>query len=435
MFSIPLKFKQLLVRVLLSSLRGLLAFKRHGGGWLRWFSKPFSFVGVWLVRLVGIPVYRVFFFIKRQIANIVRPTKHGLLHIITNRYTVHVVMIILVACVIGLNIKTRAVRAETFGQKSLLYALVSVDDSQTIEIVQADQSILPTGVISRYESDTVLDNQADVDLSDLQSPYTTPTTGGTPQTPPSVPARSAVETYVVQEGDTLGNIADHYGLNLSTILWANQLTLRSTIRPGQELSILPTDGVLYKVTSGDTLSRIARRFNVDADKILSQNQLASADRLHIGDRLLIPGAEPYQAAPRITAPVSNLFAPSTKTPPATGGWIWPTDWHVITQYFGWKHTGVDIDGDYTTNNYAARDGVVIYSGWRGGYGLTVEIDHGDGYVTRYGHHSKIYVKVGDYVTAGQAVGRTGTTGRSTGTHLHFEVIKNGRFQNPLDYVR
>ena len=171
---------------------------------------------------------------------------------------------------------------------------------------------------------------------------------------------------------------------------------------------------------------------------MTQNNIVSADKLKIGQELLIPDGEPYQAAHRITAPVADLFtAPSKASKPASsdGSWVWPTDWHVITQYYGWKHTGVDIDGNYSTDNYAARSGVVIYSGWKGGYGLTVEIDHGNGYVTRYGHHSKIYVSVGDFVTAGQALGRTGTTGYSTGTHLHFEVIKNGKFQNPLDYVR
>jgi murein DD-endopeptidase MepM/ murein hydrolase activator NlpD len=212
------------------------------------------------------------------------------------------------------------------------------------------------------------------------------------------------------------------------------LSFRSTIRPGQSLKILPADGVVYKVRSGDTLSKIAKRHGADADKILSENKIASAEKLQIGQELLIPGGEPLQVIPRITAPVSNLFTAPSKV--ATDGlWVWPTDWHTITQYYNWRHTGVDIDGDYSTYSYATRDGIVIYSGWRGGYGLTVEVDHGDGYVTRYGHHSKNLVSKGDYVAAGQAIAKTGTTGRSTGTHLHFEVIKNGKFQNPLDYVR
>ena len=106
--------------------------------------------------------------------------------------------------------------------------------------------------------------------------------------------------------------------------------------------------------------------------------------------------------------------------------IWPTDWRVITQYFTY-HTGVDIDGDYNTVSHAAADGVVIYSGWRRGYGMTVEINHGNGIVTRYAHNSKFYVS-GDVVSAGQTIAQTGSTGRSTGTHLHFEVIRTGGFK-------
>lgn len=431
-----MKFKQFIVHTLLSVLRGLIFFKRISGFWLRMISKPFSFVALLLVRGVGIPGYRLLFFVKRHLAQLIRPTKHRVLRLITNRYTVHAMMILLVCAVVFVNIQTREVRAESFGQKSILYSLVAVDDSQTVEVVQADQRVVTTGIQSSYLPDTILDPRAHIDFNYFAEPYVTSTTGGEAAPAPSAPKRESIETYVVQEGDTLGQIADQFGLNLSTILWSNNLTFRSTIRPGQLLKILPGDGVVYAVRSADTISRIAQKYGVDADKILAENKIASADKLQIGQELLIPGGEPFQAAPRITAPVSNLFtAPSSKAVTTDGTWVWPTDWHTITQYFGWRHTGVDIDGDYSTNNYAAHDGVVIYSGWRGGYGLTVEVDHGDGYVTRYGHHSKIYVSVGDVVTAGQPVGRTGTTGHSTGTHLHFEVIKNGKFQNPLDYVR
>lgn len=413
--------------------------KRYGGVWLQIIIRPLMFVGRFLVRTLGIPLYRIIFFIRRSFAQIIKPTKHRLLRIVTNRYTVHFTMIVLVSGVVFVNVQTRDVRAETFGQKSILYALVAIDDSQSIEVVEAGKSIVNTGKRIAYLEDTILDSRAHIDLNYVGEAYVTPTTGGQTTPATSTPKREEIETYLVQEGDTLGQISERYGLNLSTILWSNNLTFQSTIKPGQSLVILPGDGVMYQVASGDTISRIASKYNVDAQEILTENKLASADKLQIGQRLLIPGGEPYQTAPRITAPVANLFTttpPKTsKSVPSDGKWVWPTDWHVITQYYGWKHTGVDIDGDYTTDNYAARGGVVIYSGWKGGYGLTVEVDHGDGYVTRYGHHSKIYVSIGDFVTGGQALGRTGTTGRSTGTHLHFEVIKNGKFQNPLDYVR
>ncbi len=409
--------------------------KRYGGSWLVTLIQPLSQIGRFLVRILGIPIYRLIFFIRRSLAQIIRPTKHRLLRIITNRYTVHFTMVVIVSGVVFVNVQTRDVRAETFGQKSILYSLVAVDDSQTIEVVEATDRLVSTGKSLSYLDDTILDSRAHIDLNYLNESYVSPLTGGEAVPAPSVPKRETIETYLVQEGDTLGQIAERFGLNLSTVLWANNLTFRSTIQPGQSLSILPGDGVLYKVSSGDTLSRIAKRFNIDADKILAENKMASADKLQIGQPLLIPGGEPFQKAPRLTAPITNLFTAPSKSVPTDGRWVWPTDWRVITQYYGWRHTGLDIDGDYTTYSYATREGVVVYSGWRGGYGLTVEVDHGDGYVTRYAHHSKNFVSVGDFVTVGQAIARTGTTGRSTGTHLHFEVIKNGRFQNPLDYVR
>ncbi len=115
--------------------------------------------------------------------------------------------------------------------------------------------------------------------------------------------------------------------------------------------------------------------------------------------------------------------------------IWPTDLRTITQYYGWRHTGLDVDCHFTHHNYAADDGYVQFAGWKGGYGLTVEINHGNGIVTRYGHHASLAVADGQQISQGTPLGVCGTTGRSTGTHLHFEVIRNGKFVNPLEYIR
>ncbi len=351
----------------------------------------------------------------------------------------HVMMVLIVVGVTWVNLSARDVRAEDFGQQSLLYKLVSDDDSSVLEVVEAGSPIVTLGTHSSYLEGTVVDARRHIDQDFLEDTATTEVGTQEPAQTIDVPKRTETQVYVVQDGDTLGRIAEAYGLSLSTILWSNGLTYTSTIQPGDELSILPVDGVLYTVKNGDTLSRIARNYSVDVDTIMSQNGLASANRLAIGDKLLLPGGEPPSpvSTSRSSASITTLFtAPSVSAPSAAiGGWVWPTDWHTITQYYGWRHTGVDIDGDYTTSSYAARGGVVIYSGWRSGYGLSVEVDHGDGYVTRYAHHSKNYVAVGDVVSTGQVLAQTGTTGRSTGTHLHFEVIRNGKFQNPLDYVR
>ena len=435
-----LTFKQFIVRSLLGFLRGLILVKRYSGPFLKKLVEPLKKTGLFFVRRIGIPSYRVLFFVRRYIHKVLLPAKHRIVFIISNRYTVHVMMSFIVLGVAWVNLSARDVRAETFGQQSLLYHLVVQDDSTLLEVVEAGALVVNRASTSSYLADTVLDAQRHIDLDYLEETYAIPLTGediASDESP--VSTRTEVETYTVADGDTLGKIAQSYGLSLSTLLWSNGLTYTSTIRPGQELKILPVDGVLYIVKNGDTLSRIAKKYSVDVDTIMKQNALTSAHTLSIGDELLLPGGEPPApvTTARANASISNLFtAPQTSASSAMiDGWVWPTDWHTITQYYGWKHTGVDIDGNYSTYSYSARDGVVIYSGWRNGYGFTVEVNHGDGYVTRYAHHSKLFVSVGEVVTAGQALAQTGSTGRSTGTHLHFEVIRNGKFQNPLDYIR
>lgn len=405
---------------------------------LKRIAAPLKSVGLFFVRHAVVPLYRMFLSVRRQIQNILKPAKHRVAFLISNKYATHALIIVITIAVGYVNLQARDVRAETFGQQSLLYSLVAVDDSDTIEVVEAGSAIVNFSGQSNYFADTVVDARLHLDIDILGEDFVPPEVGAPAEPRPVVPARESVETYVVQDGDTIGQIAESYGLTISTILWANNLSFTSTIRPGDSLKILPDDGVLYTVKSGDTLSTIARKYDIDVEQIMDENGISSADRLSIGDELLLPGGEPPTpaATTRRSTSVAELFtAPSAPAPVASSGWVWPTDWRVITQYYGWRHTGLDVDGDYGTYSYASRGGVVIYSGWRSGYGLTVEIDHGDGYVTRYAHHSKNYVGNGDVVTTGQAIAQTGSTGRSTGTHLHFEIIRNGRFQNPLDYLR
>lgn len=414
-------------------------------------SKPFRKVGVFFLRHLGVPFYRLVFFVRRSLSRVLMPVKSRTLYLISNRYTVHGI-IILVALLVGIgNIGSSEVRAETFGEKSLLYKLVSVDDSNELEVVSADDKFTFTRQTVSYMDYPVVDANAHIDVNFLGDGYTTTEVGQAIDPSPErsepkkfVAKRTESITYSVESGDTLGGIAEKHGLSLSTILWANNLSYRSTIREGQSIVVPPVDGVTHTVKSGDTLSKIATRYSADQEEILSFNKLASANDLRIGEKLVVPGGEPPAPAPVVrTAPIQNIFkAPTNQKTPATrgsatgvGSWIWPTDWRVITQYYGWRHTGIDVDGDYSTRSFASAAGTVIYSGWRRGYGLTVEVDHGGGLITRYAHHSKNYVNVGDKVAAGQVIAQTGTTGRSTGTHLHFEVIKNGKFQNPLDYVR
>jgi len=252
------------------------------------------------------------------------------------------------------------------------------------------------------------------------------------------PARTEIISYSVQSGDTVTSIAAKFNISVNTILWANNLSAYSLIRPGDTLTILPYTGVLYTVKSGDTLSRIAQLYGVDGDKISSCNDLSGG--LKSGQKIIIPGGRKITTtapAPTYTgiSAISNLISPSTAKTSA-GKMLWPTVGYRITQYFSWRHPAIDIANKVGTPVYAADDGVVEISqgGWNGGYGNTILINHGGGMKTRYAHASKLLAKVGEEVSQGQAIALMGSTGRSTGPHLHFEVIIKGVRYNPLNYL-
>ncbi len=254
--------------------------------------------------------------------------------------------------------------------------------------------------------------------------------------------RTEIIYYTVQNGDTISTIARRFGLTVNTILWANNLTAFSLIRPGDRLTILPYSGVLYTVKKGDTLAKIALKYDVKLAKILSCNTLGNS--LSAGQKIVIPGAKKIAdvvvtrqpATPSYTgiSVIKDLIKnPSVKV--SGNKMAWPTVGARITQYFSWRHVGVDIANKIGTPIYAADAGVVEFAGWATGYGNSIVINHGGGKKTRYGHASKLFVKVGDEVEKGENIAAMGSTGWSTGPHLHFEVMINGAKYNPLNYIR
>ena len=375
--------------------------------------------------------------------------------LVTNRFAIHVTVIVIASSAILLNVQTTEVRAETFGERSLMYAIATDQETTLIEEFASENALIETVAVS-YRDQTGLSSRTrgvdfisgnEVPLSILGGGALTSLT--TSEGLESVAPRTEVETYIVQGGDTLSTIATRFGISLNTLLWANDLSVSSVLKPGAELTILPVSGVQHTVASGDTLDSIAEEYEAEGTEIIAFNRLASANDIIIGEQIIVPGGSVEAPAPppRSTT-VTSVFTPPTTsstiptttstiqpTTEASGVMVWPTDLRVITQYYGWNHTGLDIDCKFTNDNYAADDGIVQFSGWKGGYGYTIEINHGNGLVTRYGHHASLYVEAGEQVVKGQAVGRCGTTGRSTGTHLHFEVISGGRFRNPLEYIR
>jgi murein DD-endopeptidase MepM/ murein hydrolase activator NlpD len=251
-----------------------------------------------------------------------------------------------------------------------------------------------------------------------------------------------ITKYAVKAGETISSIAKKFNISVDTILWKNNLQPKSTIKPGMVLEILPISGVTYKVVWGDTLGGIASKYGVEGSKILEINGLLDPSSLRSGQTLIIPGGKQasyykpktYASAAPV-ASVTKLFTAGKVT--GTGNMLWPTTARVVTQYFSLRHKGLDIGLPKGQPIYAADSGTVITSqcGWNGGYGCYIKIDHGNGILTLYGHASRLDVKSGDEVVRGQTIGLVGSTGKSTGPHIHLEVRVNGVCVNPLGYIK
>lgn len=224
--------------------------------------------------------------------------------------------------------------------------------------------------------------------------------------------------YIVQGGDTVWEISAKFGVTVNTIKWTNNLSDIDYLKPGQKLIILPTSGVLHTVKKGDTLAKIASFYKADLQRITEYNQIQGG--LKVGKKLIIPGGQPPpppqpKTKTKIASSSSRIFSG-----PQIGWLIRPTT-GVRSRGVGWGHAGVDICNKIGTPVWAAASGTVTHTGWYYGYGLTVMIKHSNGVITLYAHLSSINVSRGQYVRQGQVIGRMGTTGRTTGSHLHFEV--------------
>ncbi len=227
-----------------------------------------------------------------------------------------------------------------------------------------------------------------------------------------------IRVHVVRENETLSEIAAMFDVTTNTIMWANDITKASQIRPGDTLVILPIAGVRHVVKSGDTVASIAKKYSGNVDEILSYNQLASASDISAGDTIIVPGGA-IQAAP---TKASSKAKSSGKTNSASG-FVHPAPGAVRSQGIH-GYNGVDLAGGHGSAIRAAAAGEVIISkssGWNGGYGQYIVVRHANGTQTLYAHLSANHVAPGANVAAGEVIGGMGSSGRSTGTHLHFEV--------------
>ena len=256
----------------------------------------------------------------------------------------------------------------------------------------------------------------------------------------SAKVRDSVLNYEVKPGDTVSKIAADQGIDSDTIRWANNLSSVDNIKPGQILKILPVSGVLHKVARGETIFSIAKKYSTGSQGIVDYPFNTFVDdetfSLAVGQELIVPDGQIPNIQPGSSLRYVAQTTPNAGVVSATGNFVWPIS-GVITQRFAWYHRGADIATGFGTPVLAADAGRIIVAGWpdNGGYGNRVMIDHGNGYVTLYGHLSSISVSVGQTVRRGDRVGLEGSTGRSTGPHLHFEVRKNGVPQNPFEYLK
>ena len=243
----------------------------------------------------------------------------------------------------------------------------------------------------------------------------------------SSPQSDTISVYVVRSGDTLSDIARMFNVSVNTIVWANNLKSTKDFHPGDTLIILPISGVKHSIVKGDTFKSIARRYDADANEIAQFNGLDPAVALEVGSTIIIPGGEIAPAAPTVkkSSPRKGAGEPyiGGGGPSQPGYYSSPVPGSRVTQGLH-GHNGIDFGAARSTPIRAAANGTVIVSrngGWNGGYGNYVVITHSNGTQTLYAHMMSAIVSPGQSVSSGQVIGYVGSTGKSTGAHLHFEV--------------
>ena len=372
-----------------------------------------------------------------------------------------------------------------FGHLTLLFLLVSLLPSpflrpqlEAAQSASEEQLIQAAGSLLAFESGALeagsewaedLGSEGSISPVGAEPPMLLQEPGSVAPTgnPEAGSSQLATFSYTVQPGESLAEIADRFGIDVPTLLGSNDLDDPDLLPAGIELTILPVRGVLYRVAEGDTLNRIARRYSLPVPEILKANAIEDSELIAQGQELILPGAKPLivrtrsrpdSSATAAQPPTSELAStlekgesPSAASSPSVAveasqpvgrtTFIWPAS-GPITTYFGqigWTsprgHAGLDIAASWGAPIAAAAPGQVLLATRAGGaYGIEIIIDHGSGLRTVYGHLSQLNVTGGERVSRGQLIGLVGSTGFSTGPHLHFEVRQNGELRNPLGYL-
>ncbi|MBD3311698.1 MAG: peptidoglycan DD-metalloendopeptidase family protein [Candidatus Magasanikbacteria bacterium] len=455
-------------KILLYLLQFLVYTKRFMVYIFSWLGGLFIKIYELYQKYIGFYVYKSGFVLRKYFIKLKIPWDSRLIEIFGKRSTLQIVLFIVVLVVMIPHSKIYTKDNDSVaGQNTLLFELAGPGEADySIEEVSVDVTVAAKKETRSWREGAVISENS---YSNVDNPAITEheiaavSAGGTALTKPNIlpgtelpsvssrvsTSRERNETiiYEVQPGDVVGVIAERFGISVATLLWANDLSSGSVIRPGDRLKILPISGIGHTVKSGDTILKLAQTYDADVSEIINYNSLKNDGRdIYVGQELIIPDGIKPQPVRTYTQPVrryetfSQVTAPpASDSTPAGSGYLWPTSAKIITQYFGWKHYGLDIAGPIGTPLYATKAGTVVKVGspleWNLGYGGFVKIDHGGGVTSLYAHASSVYVGVGEKVAQGQTVAGMGSTGRSTGPHIHFEIRVNGKYQNPLQYIR
>ncbi len=426
------------------------------------FKPLFKFVSL-ILKIFFLPfvllIYKNIVLLKIKFKN--RQLKDTALILFIKKYLAGTVISLIIVGTTTSNIFAQNYSTDEYAQRTLLSTLVKNDSATWSEVIEekaptnrqattlsylSNQEILQEPLAANSEGNS---GGETIGLSaDATSLIVINSDEDSLEIP--APTRSENVDYFVQAGDTLSGIAEKFDITVNTILWANNLTWNSTIKPGAKLVILPSSGIDYEIQKGDNLSAVAKKYQADLEKIIAYNNLSGVSDIKAGDLIFIPeGIKPTKVVSSYKAPtVASKPKASTPTnvysdedlPPASDlsantKLLWPVLSHRITQYFSWRHTGLDVGDKVGNPIYASEDGKVERSGWSTGYGYNVIINHGNGLETLYAHASKLLVKDGETVSRGQVIALIGSTGWSTGPHLHMEVRVNGVRKNPISYIK
>lgn len=315
------------------------------------------------------------------------------------------------------------VYAQNDGQQLGLFGSGLGDNSQTMALLQANVMSVAK-VSSNTDETSSIDENEDISIISDNSllPQVTPLDALNAGFDESF---DQVSNYKVRAGDNISAIAKMFGVSVNTIYWANDLKKGAALKEGQDLVILPFDGLTHTIKAKETLSGIASLYKADVSDILAFNGLTTADKLSVGDELIIPDGQKNEDGGKPVSNSSSAVASASSLKSVSGYFIYPLPKGSRIRKTQGIHDryAIDIGAPSGTPIYASASGTVVVArnGYNGGYGNLVIVKHPNGTETRYAHMSKLGTTYGKKVAQGEVIGYVGTTGRSTGNHLHFEV--------------